>query len=289
MTMRFSVVVPTLRRPGPLRETLESVLAADPPPDEVIVVDADPERSASAAAQGLGESVRVLASRRGSTVQRNVGIDHASGDVVVFLDDDVEVDPKLFAGLAEAYRDPTIVGVTGRIVEPDLGRAGGSESRLRRLVLRAPEGKFTRAGYPNRLTKLDDEADLEFMQGCFMSARRALAVEVRFDETLADYALAEDEDFAYRLSRRGRLRYVPGLRVLHKQLGFVSQDSREFGRLVIRNRSYLFRKNFPQTARSRAEFGLLVFVLITHRLVNREWRGALGLIEGAAAQLTGRR
>jgi glycosyltransferase involved in cell wall biosynthesis len=287
--MRFSVVIPTLGRPGPLRETLVSVLECDPPPDEVIVVDADPEHSALAAVQGLGDAVRVLDSRRGSTVQRNVGIDQANGDVVVFLDDDVEVDRGLFAGLAETYRDATIVGATGRIIEPDLNRAGGSDSGWRRLVLRAPEGKFTRAGYPRRLTKLDDEADLEFMQGCFMSARRELAAQVRFDEELADYALAEDEDFSYRLSRHGRLRYVPELRVVHKLLGFVSQDSRQFGRLVIRNRSYLFRKNFPQTARSRAEFGALVFVLIAHRLVNREWRGALGLVEGAATRVIGRR
>ena len=40
--MRFSVVIPTLRRPGPLRETLESLLACEPPADEVIVVDGDP-------------------------------------------------------------------------------------------------------------------------------------------------------------------------------------------------------------------------------------------------------
>ncbi len=34
--MRFSVVIPTLARPEPLRETLNSVLACDPPADEVI-------------------------------------------------------------------------------------------------------------------------------------------------------------------------------------------------------------------------------------------------------------
>ena len=44
--MRFSVVIPTLARPEPLRETLDSVLACDPPADEVIVVDADPRNRA---------------------------------------------------------------------------------------------------------------------------------------------------------------------------------------------------------------------------------------------------
>ena len=287
--MRFSVVIPTLGRPGPLRETLVSVLACEPPPDEVIVVDADPRQSALAAAESLGVRVRVLSSEPGMTVQRNRGVDEASGDVVVFLDDDVEVDPGLFAGLAETYRDPSIVGATGYIVEPDPDRVGAPGTRSRRLLLGAKEGTFTSAGYPRYLSRVDREADVEFMQGCFMSARRELAARVRFDETLAGYALAEDEDFAYRLSRHGRIRFVPKLRIVHKKLGFASQDSREFGRLVIRNRRYLFRKNFPQTRRARAAFALLVVALVAHRLVNREWRGALGLVEGAAAELAGRR
>lgn len=289
VSIRFSVVIPTLARPEPLHETLDSVLACDPPADEVIVVDADPESSASAVAAPYGDRVRVLPSRRGLTIQRNRALDVAAGEVVVFLDDDVEVDPGLFAGLAATFRDRTIVGATGRVVEPDLGRRGGTGSSVRRLILPGDEGRFTRAGYPRRLTQLDQEADIEFMHGCFMSVRRELAARVRFDEALADYGLGEDEDFAYRVSRHGRIRYVPSLRVVHKNLGFTSKDQREFGRLVIRNRSYLFRKNFPQTLRARAEFALLVGVLVAHRLANREWRGALGLVEGAAAELTGRR
>jgi glycosyltransferase involved in cell wall biosynthesis len=287
--VRFSVVIPTLGRPGPLDETLRSVLACEPPPDEVIVVDADPGGPAGVVADSYGERVRVLAGEPGMTLQRNRGVDEASGDVVVFLDDDVEVDRSLFAGLAETYRDPSIVGATGYIVEPDLRRVGRPGTRVRRLLLGAREGTFTSAGYPRYLSRLDREADLEFMQGCFMTARRHLAARVRFDENLAGYALAEDEDFAYRLSRYGRIRYVPGLRVVHKKLGFASQDSRVFGRLVVRNRAYLFRKNFPQTRRARGQFALTVLVLVAHRLVNREFRGALGLVEGAAAELARRR
>jgi glycosyltransferase involved in cell wall biosynthesis len=287
--MRFSVVIPTLARPAPLQETLQSVFACDPAPDEVIVVDADPQGSASAVAEPYGDRVQILPSARGLTIQRNRALDEARGDIVVFLDDDVQVDPELFAVLAETYHDDSIVGATGRIIEPDSGRLGGSGSFARRLVLRAEEGKFTRAGYPRRLTRPDEEADVEFMQGCFMSARLELAARVRFDEALADYGLAEDEDFAYRLSRHGRIRYLPRLRIAHKNLGFASQDQRKFGRLVVRNRSYLFRKNFPQTWGARAEFALLVLVLLAHRLVNREWRGAVGIVEGAAAELVGRR
>ena len=284
--MRFSVVIPTLGRPQSLRKTLESVLACDPPPDEVIVVDADPTRSAAAAAKGL--DVLVLESERGMTRQRNLGMRDATGDVVVFLDDDVEVESHLFAGLAKAYADDSIVGATGRIIEPQAARIAAPGSRMRRLLLGGEEGRFSDAGYPLYLSRLDRPADVEFMQGCFMSARRELATQVGFDEAMVGYALAEDEDFAYRLSRFGRIRYVPELRIVHEKLGYKSQDSREFGRLVFRNRRYLFRKNFPQTRRARTQFALLVLVLVGHRLVNREWRGALGLLEGVSARLVGR-
>ncbi len=35
------------------------------------------------------------------------------------------------------------------------------------------------------------------------------------------------------------------------------------------------------TPLARLQFALLVLLLIAHRLVNREWMGALGLVEGA--------
>ena len=73
---------------------------------------------------------------------------------------------------------------------------------------------------------------------------------------MGGYALAEDEDFSYRLSRLGRIRYAPEIVVEHRKLGFGSHDPRRLGRLVVVNRAYLFRKNFPGTALARAQFPL---------------------------------
>jgi GT2 family glycosyltransferase len=278
--VRFSVLIVTLGRPDVLRDTLRNVLACDPPPGEVIVVDGDPEQSARAVARELG--VRYVRSEAGLTRQRNRGLSEASGEMVVFLDDDVHVEPGLFAALDHAYRDGAIVGATGRVLEPDGHRIGGEVSALRRLLPGGgDEGAFTRFGYPRYLQTLDQPRDVEYMLGCFMSARREIAQQVRFDESLGHYALAEDEDFSYRLSRLGRIRYVPEAVVHHKKFGFLSYDSREFGRLVVRNRAYLFRKNFAQTRAARVQFVLFVLMLVAHRTVNREWSGARGVLEGA--------
>jgi GT2 family glycosyltransferase len=233
--------------------------------------------------------VRYVRSQPSLTRQRNIGIDDVSGDVVVFLDDDVSIQPDLFALLEQAYEDETIVGVTGRIVEPESKRRLGPASALRRLLPGGGrEGTFTRYGYPRYLRDLNTPRDVEFMQGCFMSARREAAASVRFDEHLGGYALAEDEDFSYRLSRLGRIRYLPQLIVRHRKLGFGSADERRFGCLVVVNRAYLFRKNFRRTPLARAQFAMLVAMLVGHRVVNREWRGAQGLLEGAYQVLRGR-
>jgi GT2 family glycosyltransferase len=288
--MKFSVVIPTMRRERLLEATLESLRRCEPAPDEVIVIDADAGRSSqpvvTAFDRKVAPAVRYLNTEPSLTRQRNLGIDDASGDVVVFLDDDVNIEADLFGRLAEVYRDDSIVGVTGRVVEPQTARKLGPASKLRGLLPGGGEdGRFTRYGYPRYLREVRHDTDVEFMQGCFMSSRLDAARAVRFDEHMSGYALAEDEDFSYRLSRLGRIRYVADIVVEHRKLGFGSADERRFGRLVVVNRAYLFRKNFDQTALARVQFGLLVAMLVGHRVVNREWRGAQGLLEGAAQVL----
>ena len=295
MSVRFSVVIPTKGRLAPLRKTLESLREADPLPDEVLVIDADEGSSARALVVELQDGqlpVHYVHTEPSLTMQRNVGIERASGDVVVFLDDDVSLPKDLFAKLARAYAAEDVVGATGWVIEPHAQRLGGPRSILRRLVLpwsRRQPGRFTRYGYPHYVVVADGPCDVEFMPGCFMSARRKAAAEVRFDEHLGAYALAEDEDFSYRLSRLGRVVYLPDVVVVHEKLGFRSFDSRDLGRLVVNNRAYLFRKNFPQTPTARFQFGLLLAMLVGHRLINREWRGALGVMEGTLNLVRGRR
>jgi GT2 family glycosyltransferase len=269
-----------------LQETLETLYACEPLPDEIIVVEGHPELSAKEvverfAARSVAPEIRYLRSTPGLTKQRNVGVDAATGDIVVFADDDVSFAPRVFAVLGKAYRDPSVVGATGKIVEPPSWGIGGKQSLVRRLLFAGgAEGTFTRFGYPRYLQNLDRPTDVEVMQGAFMSARRDAAAFVRADERLGGYALTEDEDFSYRLSRRGRVRYLPEAVVVHRKTGFTSQNQRALGRMVIVNRAYLFRKNFRRTLLARLQFVLLVLLLIVHRLVNREWAGAFGLVEG---------
>jgi GT2 family glycosyltransferase len=280
--MNLSVVIATKGRPDDLAQTLASLSEARPRPHEVLVVDGDPDHSAESVSNGTSlPGLIYVPGPAGLTLQRNVGLRTATGDVVVFLDDDVEIEPGLFAALASAYGDSGVVGATGRVVEAAPRRFGNKPSLARRLLLPGKEGTMTRFGYPRRLQATDAERDVEFMQGCLMSARRHVASRLGFDEALAGYALLEDEDFSYRLSRVGRIRYLPEAVVWHKNTGMRSSAVRAFNRDVVVNRTYLFRKNFERTVLTRLQFTGLLVVLLAHRVVNGEWAGVRGLIDGS--------
>lgn len=91
-----TVVVPTFRRPDGLRRALTAVAEqVDPgvPWDLLVVDNDDPPGAASAFADGTtGFPVPARLTReprRGASAARNRGLAEATGDIVVFLDDDV--------------------------------------------------------------------------------------------------------------------------------------------------------------------------------------------------------
>ena len=281
-----SIAIPTLGRSDRLFETLKDVRALQPAPLEILVVDGDPSPQMEAAVTALGNRppLHYLPAERGLTKQRNAALERAEGDVVVFFDDDVRVPPDVLAQLLPAYADRAVVGATGFVDESPGSRKISKYSVIKRLLPGGGrDGGFTRFGYPRRLIDLSAEQDVSFMQGCFMSVRTEAGRRIRFDESLPGYGLAEDEDFSYRLSRVGRIRYLPNITVHHLNLGFGGRDQVDFNRQVVVNRAYLFRKNFEGTLLARIQFAMFIGLLFAHRAINGEWKGLKGLLEGTLA------
>lgn len=93
-----------------------SVRSQQPPPQElIVVVDHNPALAGRLADHLPG--VRVVANRHepGLSGARNTGVDLATADVVVFLDDDAAAQPGWLAALAARYADADVLGVGGRI------------------------------------------------------------------------------------------------------------------------------------------------------------------------------
>src|SRR5215218_9077650 len=118
----MSLVIATRGRPRFLRGTLASLLRCDPRPHELVVVDGDEAGSSESVmhefrARASTPATVYVRTPLGASSQRNRGLELATGDVVVFADDDVLFDPEVFGALAHAYKDVSVVGATGRIIE----------------------------------------------------------------------------------------------------------------------------------------------------------------------------
>lgn len=84
---RISVIIPTRGRHHFLKQAISSVLAQTKAPAEIIVVDDGV--GAREAVGHMHPSITVLDNReRGPVPARNMGIEHASGEIICFLDDD---------------------------------------------------------------------------------------------------------------------------------------------------------------------------------------------------------
>jgi glycosyltransferase involved in cell wall biosynthesis/GT2 family glycosyltransferase len=198
-----SVVICTRNRPDSVRDTLRSILACRYPAGrhEVIVVDNATEADESVKlveAEFEGEiPVRVLREPEpGLSNARNRGLQGAEGEIVVFADDDVDVDHNWLATLVAPFDRGEKVGATSGMTLP-----GALETPTQRWI----EGFGGRVrGFEPRVFDLDDPpvdrplfpftlGDLG--AGRNMAFRRDLLTELGgFDPALGPGTLAHDGD-----------------------------------------------------------------------------------------------
>jgi hypothetical protein len=123
---RISVVIPSIiARTEDLDRCLAAVDGLDYPDFEVVLVDNRRQVQVDDPLPALirpYRSVRVVrAPRPGISAARNAGVEAASGELVVFTDDDVRVDPQWLRALGRRFvAEPDLDAVTGLILPAEL-------------------------------------------------------------------------------------------------------------------------------------------------------------------------
>jgi glycosyltransferase involved in cell wall biosynthesis len=121
VSIDFSVVIPTFRRPRELAETISSVLRQQHATIEIFVIDDSPEGSAEEVVSEFQDSRIVYYKNPDPTggfpsVVRNLGWPMATGSFVHFLDDDDLIAEGHYAAVKAAFEANPAVGlVFGRI------------------------------------------------------------------------------------------------------------------------------------------------------------------------------
>jgi glycosyltransferase involved in cell wall biosynthesis len=105
MADRVSVIVPVLDREHLIGQSIDSLLAQQHRPHEIIVVDDGSSDSTLEILGGYGDAITVLhTDHAGPAGARNRGIAAASGDLIAFLDSDDLMPPAALADMVAALR-----------------------------------------------------------------------------------------------------------------------------------------------------------------------------------------
>ena len=295
-------IIATRNRPEELLTTVESLVGQTILPKDLCIVDSSDETPVRTKIEELCEGVGLPLdylhpAPRGLTVQRNVGITRTDGDPVFFIDDDVFLDPDCHEAILEEYErwGPELGGVRATPVHP--ARPPLISILWRKLFGIGgwwPEasGRMRSGFWAEGVSEAAGVRKLEYMTGWFMSFRRTVVDEFRFDEALSGYGHKEDIDFTYRVSRRYALLQTPAARCDHFQTATSRLSSHQLMRMNLGNQFYLHRKNMPQDGRHVAAlwWGLLgLFVLNVGRALFKRDPGLVtGMIVGAFEQAGGK-
>jgi GT2 family glycosyltransferase len=211
----ISVIIPTKNRADDLRSTLEDLVAQTRRPDEIVIID----QSVSPSFEPGGFPIAVhyihAPEVTGAAAARNLAMDLATGDLWVFLDDDVILEPQYIQELVSTY-STEIAGVSGIITNYSIPPA--SRRIFEALFVRGPFSDDRQPIYWHA-EKLRFEGPQPVRQfGCGVMTFRATVVRnLRFDPNLTGGSLAEDIDFCAHLPRHSNLVIAPNARLIHKR------------------------------------------------------------------------
>ncbi|MFC7111446.1 glycosyltransferase family 2 protein [Nonomuraea rubra] len=114
-----SVIIPSYNRSDVLRLCLDAVRAQTHPHVEVIVVDDCGTEDAARVAASMGAKVVRTTVNGGPTPARNLGAEHATGEILFFLDADIALDPDAVANAVRILRDHPEIGALGGVLLPE--------------------------------------------------------------------------------------------------------------------------------------------------------------------------
>jgi GT2 family glycosyltransferase len=204
--MKVSLIVPTFGREQLLVQTLACALRQDLTDHEVIVVDqtARHEPETEEFLRRHADRIRILRLETPSvTKARNAGIRSASGDIMVFVDDDTTFEPAFLSRHLDAHREGSDV-VAGRILEENC-RVASKPTWISDALRYSGGDTCTTPGRTNTIT------------GCnFSISRKTVETIGYFDERFQGVSTREDSDYGLRAHRAGlTIRFAPDACLFH--------------------------------------------------------------------------
>lgn len=202
MSKQVSIIVVTYNARDDLKECLQSLESQDYNKIEIIVVN-------DASTDDTREFVRIYQTQTamqmivvtnkknlGVAGSRNVGIRHATGEIIAFTDADCVADRRWISELVKGYNDEGVAAVGGRI-------ADDRTSNIWELTEKGHNFVARKAGY------------VAYIQGCNMSFESYVLRKFMFNDEIK-YGYEEALLCDYLVREGYKIYYAPGAVVHHK-------------------------------------------------------------------------
>jgi len=278
-TMKISIILCTLDRCRLLPVALETIAASELPPSlpwEVVVVDNNSRDGTRAVAEEFcrrhpGRFRYVFEGQPGKSFALNAGIRESRGEILVFVDDDVKVDPAWLLNLTANLMDGQWAGAGGRTLpavpfSPPVWMSKANPIQWGGVL----GGLFDLGDTPCELRMAPYGANMAFRREMF---QKHGGFRVDLGPRPGDLIRNEDTEFGRRLLAAGeRLRYEPGAVVYHPidekraQKKYYLAWWFDFGRAMAREESHL-----PRSGWTARQYCAIPSMLVA-RLVVRTFR-----------------
>jgi len=280
--MQVSIIIPTYNRVKDLDECLDSIIVQTTLPKEVIIVDdSDNDEIGNLITHRRNEFkekdilLRYVRNERERSlaIARNIGVENATGDIILYLDSDVVLDKDYIKEILKVYKEkPDTLGVQGLIQSKRDDRVivKFADAFKKVFYIYSKEKNRCRVSpsfgvtYPSFC---DEIIECEWLSGANHSYRKQILQDFKFDEKLKKYSYDEDTDISYRIFKKypGSLFMTPHAKLIHK----ASEEGRHLRKEVIYintvYQTYLFYKNIDQNLKNKLIF---LWNRIGHLIVN---------------------
>jgi glycosyltransferase involved in cell wall biosynthesis len=311
MNKRISVIIPTKNRKQDIINCLKSISIQTHPPDEVIIADSSDTEELKSVLDSFNNlnieyhHIDIDEKFKGSSnIARNTGAYYSTGDIIIFVDDDVILDKDYITNILYVFNSDSekgVGGVIGEVISNTI--QGGFIKKVLRLsdiyslynqtlatiffLTRSGNGKFRSSGFPTVIKRgsVADVTKIEYLCGCSIAFRREVFNKFKFDENLNIFGccFGDDDDIAYRISRKYQNIYTPFAKFIHNSSP-VRANRYNTAKLTIMNHYYLFKKNLPQDFKHKFAFYLSIIGLFLREgetmVIKRNSSGLKGLASG---------
>ena len=262
--MNISIIIPTFNRNKMLCRTISNILLFEHQYKELIIVDQtkdhDPETGHFIDSLIKSNRIKyIFVNSPNLPNARNVGINNSEGDIILFLDDDVEINEHTIPSHVSGFSESDIGCVTGKVTIIN-------ENKTQNVVLRNT-GKIKnnlkslfffffrkRASYVGRFGILSDftgekKLPADTCIGCNMSFKKEVFSQCgNFDLNYTGNAVREDTDMSIRLRKSGfKIIYLSDANIIHymdNTGGTRTATNENYWYTIFKNQCYFYLKNF---------------------------------------------